>query len=63
MDIAALSMAMSSVNLQSAYSVAMLGNSLEQAKTTGSEVVALMDSAAMERSVTPYLGSNFDVSV
>ncbi len=63
MDIAALSMAMSSVNLQSAYSAAMLGNSLEQAETTGSEVVALMDSAAMERSVTPYLGSNFDVSV
>lgn len=63
MDIAALSMTMSSVNLQSAYSVAMLSNSLEQAKTTGSEVVALMDSAAMERSVTPYLGSNFDVSV
>lgn len=63
MDIAALSMAMSSVNLQTAYSAAMLGNSLEQAETTDSEVVALMDSAAMERSVTPYLGSNFDVSV
>ena len=63
MDIAALSMTMSSVNLQSAYSVAMLSNSLEQAETTGNEVVALMDSAAMERSVTPYLGSNFDVSV
>ncbi len=63
MDIAALSMTMSSVNLQSAYSVAMLSNSLEQAETTGNEVVALMDSAAMERSVTPYLGSNFDMSV
>ncbi len=63
MDIAALSMAMSTVNTQSAYGVAMLSKSLDQASSAGDQIVGMMDAAAMELSVNPYVGSNIDISV
>ncbi len=63
MDIAALSMAMSTVNTNSAYGVAMLSNSLDMAASTGNQIVEMMDAAAMERSVNPHIGSNFDMLV
>ena len=63
MDIAALSMSMSTVNTQSAYGVAMLSKSLDQASSTGEQIVSMMDAAAMERSVNPYVGSNIDISI
>lgn len=63
MDIAKLSMAMSQINTQSAYGVAMLSNSLDMASSTGNQIVEMMDAAAMERSVNPHIGSNFDMSV
>ena len=51
MDIAGLSMAMASTNLQNKVGTAMLGKAMEQ----------MIDSAAMERSVTPELGANIDL--
>ncbi len=63
MDIAALSMAMSTINTQNAYGVAMLSNSLDQASSTGDQIVGMMDAAAMELSVNPHIGSNIDISV
>jgi hypothetical protein len=63
MDIASLSTAVSNANTQSAYSVAMLSKSLDQASSTGSQIVGMMDAAAMERSVNPYIGGNIDISV
>ncbi|MBO5474171.1 MAG: YjfB family protein [Lachnospiraceae bacterium] len=63
MDIAALSMAVSSVNTQSAYGVAMLSKSLDQADSTGAQIVGMMDAAAMELSVNPHIGGNIDISI
>ncbi len=63
MDIAGLSMAMSSAKVNDSYGVAMLAKTLDQAETTGSQVVGMIDAAAMERSVNPYIGGNFDMSV
>lgn len=63
MDIAGLSMAMSSAKTNDAYGVAMLAKTLDQAETTGSQVVGMMDAAAMELSVNPHIGGNFDMSV
>lgn len=56
-------MAMSSAKTNDAYGVAMLAKSLDQAKTTGSQVVGMMDAAAMELSVNPHIGGNFDMTV
>ena len=63
MDIAALSVAMSTVNTQSAYGVAMLSKSLDQVSSMGDQITGMMDSAAMELSVNPNVGSNIDMRV
>lgn len=63
MDIAGLSIAMSTAKTNDSYSVAMLAKTLEQASVTGSQVVGMMDAAAMELSVNPHIGGNFDMTV
>lgn len=63
MDIPALSMAMAQVNLQTDIGVAMLDKAIDLGASLGEGMVEMIDSAAMERSVTPYLGGNIDVSV
>ncbi len=63
MDIAKLSLSMSSINTSSAYGVAMLSKSLDTASATGNQLVEMIDSSAMERSVNPAVGSNFDMYI
>lgn len=63
MDIAKVSMAMSASQTQSAYAVAMLSKSLDMVENTGSQIVQMIDSAAMERSVNPGIGANFDMYI
>jgi hypothetical protein len=63
MDIAALSVAMSTVSTQSAYGVAMLSKSLDQVSSMGDQITGMMDSAAMELSVNPNVGSNIDIGL
>ena len=64
MEIDALSSALKSVTsstpgtLTNAASVAMLGNAMDL-----NEVMAESTIKMMENSVTPYLGSNIDVSI
>jgi len=57
MDIASLSMAMSSSNLKSDVGVAVLGKSLDTLKQAGEGMIKIMES-----SVTPNLGQNIDYS-
>ncbi len=61
MDIAGLSMSMASNNLQTKVGMAVLGKAMDTQEAQGQAVVELIDSAAMERSVTPQLGANIDV--
>lgn len=56
-------MAMSSAKVNDSFGVAMLAKSLDQAEVTGSQVVGMMDAAAMELSVNPHIGANFDMTV
>ena len=63
MDIAALSIAMSTFSTQSAYGVAMLSKSLDQVSSMGDQITGMMDSAAMELSVNPNVGSNIDIGL
>ena len=63
MDIAGLSMAMSASQVQSAFGVAMLSKSLDAVADTGSQITNMIDAAAMERSVNPGVGANFDMYV
>lgn len=61
MDIAGLSMSMASSNLQTKVGMAVLGKAMDAQEAKGQAVVELIDSAAMERSVTPQLGANIDI--
>ena len=63
MDIAGLSVAMASVSVQNAYGVAMLSKSLDQVSSMGDQITGMMDSAAMELSVNPNVGSNIDIGL
>lgn len=56
-------MSMAQINTQSAFGVAMLSKSLDQVSSTGSQIVGMMDAAAMELSVNPHIGGNIDISV
>ena len=44
-------------------SVAVLAKALDTGRDMGQEMVEMLDSAAMERSVNPAVGGNIDVSV
>lgn len=63
MDIALLSMAMAQDKIMSDFGTAMLSKALDNQQDMGSEVVQMIDAAAMERSVNPAIGGNFDMSI
>jgi len=63
MDIASVSMALAAVDVQTKVGTAMLSKAMDLNESLGSGMVELIDSAAMERSVNPAIGSNFDVRV
>jgi len=61
MDIAGLSMALSTNKLQAAVGTQMLAKTMDTNEQLGQGLVEMMDAAAMERSVNPSVGGNFDV--
>lgn len=63
MDIAGVSMALSNVSLQSQVGTAVLGKALDTNEALGAGLIEMIDSAAMERSVNPAVGSNLDLYV
>ena len=58
MDIPALSIAMSQMNITNQYNVAMLSKTLDTMEQSGDMMIKLM-----EQSVNPHLGQNIDISV
>lgn len=63
MDIASLSVALSQSSTLNQIGTAVLSNALDTSETLGQGFVEMIDSAAMERSVYPHIGSNFDMLV
>lgn len=63
MDIAELSMSMSAAQVNTSFGVAMLSKSLDAASAVGEQITGMIDSAAMERSVIPSVGANFDMYI
>ena len=58
MDIPALSIAMSQMEITNQYNVAMLSKTLDTMEQSGAMMIKLM-----EQSVNPHLGQNIDISV
>ena len=63
MDIPGLSMAMSQMNIMQQVGISMLSNQFDTAEMTGNAISQMIDSAGMELSVNPSVGSNFDMYV
>ena len=63
MDIAGVSMALSANKVQSQVSTAVLSKAMDTNEALGQGLVQMIDSAAMERSVNPGVGANFDMYV
>jgi len=63
MDVAGVSMALSQAELSNSVGVAMLSKALDLNSTLGQGLVEIMDSAAMELSVNPAIGSNIDIRI
>ncbi len=63
MDIAGVSIALSHVSLQSRVGTEVLSETLDMNETLGAGMVEMIDAAAMEQSVNPGVGANFDVRV
>lgn len=63
MDIAALSMSMAQNDIGSRISLAVLDKTMETAESAGAQMVQMIDAAAIQRSVTPHIGGNIDISV
>lgn len=56
-------MATTAAQVTSDYGIAMLSKSLDAAEISGEQLTQMIDSAAMERSVNPNVGANFDVYI
>ncbi|MGN0431417.1 MAG: YjfB family protein [Lachnospiraceae bacterium] len=63
MDIAGLSMSLSQINLNTRVGTAVLDKTMEAGEELAAGMIEMIDAAAMERSVNPALGSNFDMKV
>lgn len=63
MDIAGLSTALSTNQIQTQVSTAVLSKSMDTLETLGQGMVQMIDAAAMEQSVNPHLGANIDMRI
>ena len=63
MDIAGLSTQMRTMDLQSKVGTAVLGKAMDTNEALGAGLVQMIDAAAMEQSVNPNIGGNFDMRV
>lgn len=63
MDIAGLSMAMKTVDLQAKVGTAILDKTLDMGEVLGQGMVEMIDAAAMELSVNPNVGANVDIRI
>ena len=64
MDIAALSMALSQMNVRQEASVSIMKKTMDQAESNGQSIVKLIQESSvkdMEQSVRPHIGSQLDM--
>ncbi|MGN1146706.1 MAG: YjfB family protein [Acetatifactor sp.] len=63
MDIAGVSMAMATASIQSDIGTAVLSKTMDTNEALGAGMIQMIDAAAMEQSVNPGVGANFDIRV
>ncbi len=63
MDITGVSIALANVSNLSQIGTAVLEKAMDTNEKLGAGIVEMLDAAAMELSVNPNIGSNFDMRV
>lgn len=63
MDVAGLSSALANVSTQNQVSTAVLAKAMDTNEALGVGMIEMIDAAAMENTVTPWIGGNFDARV
>ncbi len=63
MDIAGISMALAANATQTDVGTAVLSKVLDSEEDKGTQIVQMIDAAAIERSVNPAVGSNMDIRI
>ena len=63
LSISQLTPSISKASLNTHFGVKMLAKTMDNNEQIGQNIVNMIDSAAMERSVNPSVGGNFDMSV
>lgn len=63
MDIAGLAMDLSTISTTSKVGTAVLSKAMDTNEALGQGLVEMIDAAAMERSVNPAVGANFDMRI
>ena len=63
MDIAEVSMALANASVLSQVGTAVLDKALDASRELGAGMVQILDAAAMELSVNPNVGANFDMRI
>ncbi len=63
MDIPEVSMALANASVLSQVGTAVLAKALDSSEELAAGMAQLMDAAAMELSVNPNVGANFDIRV
>ena len=64
MDIAALSMALSQMNVRQEATVSVMKKTMDQAESNGQSVVKMLQDSSvkvMEQSIRPHIGSKLDI--
>jgi len=63
MDIAGVSSALANMRVQSQVGTAVLSKAMDTNEALAAGMVEMIDAAAMENSVTPWVGGNFDARI
>lgn len=63
MDIPSLSMSLAQSQVLTDVGTALLSKSFDQAQVMSDSLTEMLDSAAMELSVNPNIGSNIDIMI
>lgn len=63
MDIPGLSMELAGISAMSKITTSMLDKTMDTNEVLGEGLIKMMDSVAMEHSVNPLVGTNFDLRI
>lgn len=63
MDIAGLSMDLATIDTSTKVGTAVLSKAMDVNEVMGQGLVNMIDAAAMEKSVNPAVGGNFDMRI